>query len=691
MAKQKVTRRQFLGLATAAAAGVTLAPGDQLILPARAAVAQPGPSGKLGQALIGKLEGPEIIRDPAKFPKTFQEAPALAEMVKAGKLPPVKERIGEGPLVVKPLHEIGKYGGTIRRGFTGPGDQWNGARIAGHDNVLMLEYSASQIRPNLVKDWKLAPDGRSLTLYLRRGMKWSDGAPFTADDFLFWFEDIVTNKELKPVPPSDLTYEGKLVSMEKVDTYTVRYTFPGPHYFFPYLLTAASAPGSGQAQYGRTFEGGYAPKHYLKQFHPKYVPREELETKIREAKFDNWVKHFAFKSDWALNVDLPVVSAWKTVIPAHRTTWVLERNPYSIWVDTEGNQLPYIDKIVLTMAQNLEVLNLRVIAGECDYQDRHVDLGKLPVLLENQAKGDYTVRLDPGDFGGDMYLKVNLSYDKDPEIAKWLGNADFRRALSLGIDRDQLNEGFWLGLGTPGSPIPSPANPYFPGEEYRKLWHTHDPGKANEMLDRIGLAKKDAEGYRLRADGQGRLRVELMTMSGVFMPMTQVGEMIRQQLKTIGVELVVKEVERSLANTRVLANESQLFAFSNDTSESLFTTQHQVLPVVLGGFSANTLHALWYSTNGARGKEPPERLREALAMWRKAFGVPEAERVELGKKIWAMSVEEVWHIGLVGLSPANSGVRVVKNNLGNTPERQYNSNIVRAPGGSIPEQFYWRK
>ena len=136
-------------------------------------------------------------------------------------------------------------------------------------------------------------------------------------------------------------------------------------------------------------------------------------------------------------------------------------------------------------------------------EQRHVDLGKLPVFLENQVKGNYKVYLDPGDYGGDMIIKFNLNYDADPEIGKWFNTADFRRALALGIDRDQINETFWLGTGTPSSVVPADNNKYNPGPQYRKLWATLDVKKANEMLDKIGLAKKDAQGYRLRSDGKG--------------------------------------------------------------------------------------------------------------------------------------------------------------------------------------------
>src|SRR4030095_4237492 len=160
---------------------------------------------------------------------------------------------------------------------------------------------------------------------------------------------------------------------------------------------AGVSPIGGQAHEGLNARGGYAPAHYLRPFHPRDAAKDKRDTQAQEAKFDNWVNLFKAKSAWALNPDLPVVSAWKTTVPNNTPTWVLERNPYSIWVDTAGNQLPYIDKIVLTLGENLEVINLRAIAGEYDFQARHIDLQKLPVLLENQSRGSYKVYLDPSD------------------------------------------------------------------------------------------------------------------------------------------------------------------------------------------------------------------------------------------------------------------------------------------------------
>ncbi len=145
-----------------------------------------------------------------------------------------------------------------------------------------------------------------------------------------------------------------------------------------------------------------------------------------------------------------MLTPWKVVTPINNPTWVMERNPFFYEVDTAGNQLPYIDRIQMTVAENLEVLNLRAIAGQYDLQERHTAMTKLPVFLENRDKVGYDVKLDPALNGSDATLQVNHAYEADPEVAKWLHTADFRRALSMGIDRDQLNETFWLGIGIPG-------------------------------------------------------------------------------------------------------------------------------------------------------------------------------------------------------------------------------------------------
>jgi peptide/nickel transport system substrate-binding protein len=686
--KRSVSRRQFLR----DAAFVTGAAVAATPLSAFAQAAKPAEP-KLGAQLIGKLEGPELILDPAKWPKKFSEAPMLAELVKAGKLPPVERRVPQEPLVIKPVQSIGKYGGTWRRGFTGPGDGENGNRIVSADKLLFWEFTGTKPMPSVARQWLLADDGTSVTLYLRKGHKWSDGQPFTADDFVFWYEDIYLNKEIRPTPHPDFMINGKSGVVKKIDATTVQFEFPEPNYLFLDILAGSTAMGGGQAQQqyeGRSM-GAYTPAHYIKQFHPKYIGMDEANKKAKAAGFDGWIAYIKNRWDWRLNPELPTLTPWKTVTPINNPTWVLERNPFFYEVDTAGNQLPYIDRISMALAENLEVLNLRAIAGQYDLQERHTGMAKLPVFLENRDKGNYDVKLDPALNGSDATLQTNQAYEGDAEIAKWLRNRDFRRALSMGIDRDQLNETFWIGIGVPGSIAPNESTPFSPGPEWRKKWSTLDVKQANDLLDKIGLKQKDGDGYRQRTDGKGRLRIELQTSAGAFIPHTQVAEMIREQWKKIGIQADVKELERSLFFTRARSNEHQIAIWANDGTENLYLFPRHGLPVdPVESFLGHPI-ADWYASNGRQGKKPEDtELLKALELFRTAGGKKAPDRAKIAQEIFKIMVDGQYSIGTVGQSPATMGVRIASRKLGNLPARQINAQHCRTPGTSQPSTFYYK-
>ncbi len=664
------------------------------VAPTAAPKAEPTKAAKLGDTLIGKLEGPEIIRDTAKFPKKFGEAPTLADLVKAGKLPAIEKRLPDPTdvMVVKPLKETGKYGGNWRRAFTGPSDYENGNRINSSDKPLFFDYTGTKIMPSLAKDWKISDDGKTTTIYLRKGAKWSDGTEFNADAFVFWYEDICLNKDIG-ASFFEFTINGKPGVTKKIDPYTVSFEFPEPYPYFVYVLAGSTSVGAGFATRGafQTWGGLYAPGHYLKQFMPKYSSLDEVNKKAKDAGFDSWVSLLKNKYSWALNPDVPVMTPWRTVSPISTPTWSMERNPYYWAVDTEGNQLPYIDKITMTLAENTEVANLRAIAGEYDIQERHMGLAKLPVFLDNRQKGNYTVHLDPAFNGSDAAIHIGNAYEADPEVAKWLKNKDFRHALSMGIDRDQLNEAIWLGVGVPGSLAPSPDTLYSPGPEWNKKWVNYDVKQASDLLDKMGLDKKDSEGFRLRTDGKGRLRLEMVTIGGQFIPYTQVGEMIKQQWKKIGIDVDIKETERTQAFNNDLIDANQMTMWSDDGSEMLFLFARHALPVDSAECHMGGGFAKWYASNGAQGKKPtdPEMLR-AFDLFRSAYGMKEEEQIKTAKELWKIIVEQQWSIGLVGQSPAFMGVRIVKNNMGNVPERQVNAQHARTPCSSAPTTFYFK-
>ncbi len=643
--------------------------------------------------IVGTLESATIITDPAQFPKKFQEAPALADLVKAGKLPPVEQRLPTDLLVIKPLREIGKYGGTWRRAFLGPGDGENGNRIRSGDKPLFWDVTGTKLMPQVAKAYEISADGKRTTLFLRKGMKWSDGTPFTADDFVFWYDDMYQNKEVAPSASPNMTPGGKPGRVVKVDETTVAIEFDVPHFLFPAMLGGDTQVGGGQSRMqseGLAF-GLYAPAHYLKQFLPKYTPVETLNAQAKAAGYANWVQYFKFKSDWRLNVDLPTIAAWKMTQPINTQIWMLERNPYFYEVDTAGNQLPYIDRVQLTLAENPEVVNLRAIAGEYDVQERFIDIAKLPVFLENAERGKYKYRLDLGFNGSDSQLVFNMSFKADPEIAKWFAVADFRRALSIAIDRDQLNETFWLGIGTPGSGVPSEVVPESPGKEWIAKWSNFDPKKANAMLDSVGLTKKDREGYRLRTDNGERLRIQIDVAQTLNPTWPQQVEMVIQQWRAVGIAADLKLLERTLFFTRVRNDQHQVSIFSNSGSESLYLFPTLALPVDPAGSLMGTAWSLYFISNGTQGTKPddPAMLR-AFDLMRDAPTMPEQQRNEMAQEIWRLIADAKWQIGLVGQAPGSQGNRIVSDKLGNIPARICISQHCRPPWSARPEQWYFR-
>ena len=405
--------------------------------------------------------------------------------------------------------------------------------------------------------------------------------------------------------------------------------------------------------------------------------------------YENWVQLLHFKKDWQLNPELPTLGPFVTVQPINTPNWVMERNPYYWAVDSEGNQLPYMDGIVMTLAEDLEVLNLRAIAGDYSMQERHIGLDKLPVILENQESGDYTVHLDLAFNGSDTIMHFNHSYDADPEIAKWIGNPDFRRALSLCIDRDQMNEAFWLGTGTPGSIVPADSSPYNPGPEWRDMWSTYDPDQANEMLDSIGLDQKDADGYRVRTDNGERLRLEIQTVVA-FLPWPKQMEMVAEHWKSVRHPGDVKEFERTLAMTRANNNEHQMMVWTNGGTELLYLFPRHAIPVDPTEAFMGPEFAKWYASNGEQGRAPEDPgLVKILELYRSAASKPEQERYEIAQEIWKILVDGQYSIGTVGQSAAFMGVRLVKNNLANIPDRVCIAQHCRTPGGSHPETWYF--
>ena len=388
--------------------------------------------------------------------------------------------------------------------------------------------------PHIAKAWEVSEDGTTFTFHLRKGMKWSDGAPFTADDFVFAFEDVTMNDNINPVKANYTKADGQFFKVEKIDETTVRYTFHKPNFVF--IENAGGLAVGGQ--FNRRFDSPlYAPRHYLKQFLPKYTPLNELENKVQALNDESWVTLFKRMASAHENPELPVIGPWQMVTPITSPIYSLERNPYYFAVDPEGNQLPYIDKIEMRLSENSEVFNARVIAGEVEMQHRHVLLDKVPVLMQEKEKGNYRVLFWPNLGGSEGIININQTWEGDAEIVKWLRNRDFRIALSLGIDREEINESIFLGVGKPRAFVAIPDNPYYPGQEYERKYAVRNLEQSNAILDTIGLDKRDSDGYRLRTDNKKRLILNLSVPSQTMVDFEGIAELLVIHWRAIGINI----------------------------------------------------------------------------------------------------------------------------------------------------------
>jgi peptide/nickel transport system substrate-binding protein len=298
-------------------------------------------------------------------------------------LPPVEQRLPEQPLVVPVTEKIGEYGGVWRRAFWArPTPTTTSAWSTMACSVL--SPNGADIEPKLALGATSSPDFKVWTILLRKGSRWSDGAPFTADDIVFWYKDVLLNKDLTPSVPTWIrNADGTAAKVEKVDDTTVRFTYDRPATLF---LSGDRQPGRPDQSYAM-----FLPAHYLKQFHPAYTPMEDLDRLAQAASFKSWTQLFAAKATPTSNPDRPTMAAWMPVTRVSDPVFTLRRNPYYIGVDTAGNQLPYIDEVRFTYFADQQALNLAAIAGDFDMQARHIQMTNYPVLKEQEKNGKYRV------------------------------------------------------------------------------------------------------------------------------------------------------------------------------------------------------------------------------------------------------------------------------------------------------------
>ncbi|HJP23399.1 MAG TPA: ABC transporter substrate-binding protein [Alphaproteobacteria bacterium] len=622
--------------------------------------------------LAGLLAG-----SPAEAAKLI-ETPVLAGAVAKGEMPPLAERLPAEPAIVDLAGEglqPGRHGGDLRMLISRSKDLrlmvvYGYTRLVGYDRNF-------DIKPDLLKAISVK-EGRIFTLSLRRGHRWSDGQPFDSEDFRYYWEDVANNPELSPNgPPRSLLVDGEPPLFEIVDENTVRYSWAKPNPFFLPRLAGASPLFI------------YRPAHYLKRFHARYAEAKDLAAKAKAAKQRNWAalhnrKDNLYKFD---NPDLPTLQPWMNITRPPATRFVGQRNPYFHRVDKNGRQLPYFDRLIFSKSDG-KLIPAKAGAGEADLQSRNIFLKDFTFLKENEKRGRYRVLLWRTAKGAHLALYPNLNVN-DPVWRKLLRQRDFRRALSLAIERTLINQALYFGLALEHANTVLPDSPLY-SEDYAKAATRYDPKAANRLLDKLGLSKRDDEGTRLMPDGRP-LHIIVET-AGEETEQTDVLELVRSGWAEIGVKLFTKPSQREVFRNRIFSGETVMSIWSG-FENGLATPA--MSPAALAPTTQQSLQwPKWgqhFETSGAAGEAPDMAPAQELAKlnqaWRRA--IDNKAQAKIWRRMLEIHAAETFTIGMVAgvMQPV-----VARADLMNLPEEGvYNWDPGAQFGLYRPDTFWYKK
>ncbi len=329
--------------------------------------------------------------------KGKKESPMLTEMVKRGELPPLEERLPEDPYIVEPYEQPGVHGGEWHFDVISRRDI-NLVYHISNPSFLRWDKDGIHVLPYFCKDYSASSDGKIWTFYLRKGVKWSSGHPFTSEDVRFWYFDDAMNRDISVIPKEELQIGDQFGEIKILDDYTFQVLFPDTNKSFYQKMTSIVL--------------FYVPSFYMKQFHIKYADEEELKKKMAEAGVKKWSELYVKMDRWYegfYNSDRPTMRPWKVVKSGSSpNTFEFVRNPYFWAVDTQGKQLPYIDKIVVHISSNDQLLAMKTMAGDFDFQWRRLDFKDFPLYKENEKKHNYQLLTWPQDRGSDTSLYINF-------------------------------------------------------------------------------------------------------------------------------------------------------------------------------------------------------------------------------------------------------------------------------------------
>jgi len=576
--------------------------------------------------------------------REFGEAPELREKVEAGELEPVEERLPDEPAVMRASEAVGEYGGSYRGTWRGPGNHW---LIRHHLREMQVYHdNEGHIKPNLPVEVETLDEGRRYVFHMREGLRWDDGEYIDAYDAEFWWHVKLDDERLPGMYRSEYNINGEEPEIEVIDEYTWQITFPEPHPLFLSIV----------AEGGRT--DMVAPRHYLEQYHVDYAADDEIEAALDEYGFDDWADLFDDRYQIVTNPDRPHWFAFRPVNDPSDSEYRWERNPYYFKVDEEGNQLPYLDTYRREYITEDELAVSLMLGG--DLSTHVFPLGEYAILMDNREQGDYEVYPRPNpELAGHPSISLNMTHD-DPMVREVFQEADFRKALSVGIDREEINEIVYFGMAEPRQVSFTPESPFY-DPEWEQAYVEHDPEFANELLDGLGLEWGD-DGYRTWPDGSTlSFTIDLSDSYGEYV---DVMELIESHWAEIGVDMDFEVMDSTLRAERHEGNNYDAMTHRLNWYQFPHLQAARVAPddgsVTRSQWEVEW--SRWYISDGERGMEPPEEIQQLYEWDQEArLVVDEERRAELYQKIADWHAENIPQIGVV-VPPE---LYAVQNNLRN--------------------------
>ncbi|MBO9587091.1 ABC transporter substrate-binding protein [Devosia sp.] len=604
-----------------------------------------------------------------------QQSPVLDAAVASGELPPVAERLPANPLVITPVESVGTYGGTWHSALRGGLDNaWIGRTVA-YDGLVRYDREWKEIIPNLAESWEVSEDSRTFTFKLREGLKWNNGTPFTSADIAFAVELM---SEPTYGAGTFIKNPNNPVSVEVIDDTSFSLVFEKPNGVIMDELASIN---------GLTLVS--LSKDYCSQFYPKYNPNAAEEAKA--AGFETWELWMGNRCSWATetirfaNPELPFMNAWMIEEPltgdATRTTFV--RNPYYWKVDTEGNQLPYIDRLEMRVSDSLEEITLMALNGEIDFQDRHIaTVANQPIFFDGQEAGDYRLGENIPSTMNTLMLQFNMNH-VDEKRRELFQNKDFRIGVSHLIDRPEIIDVIFTGQGEPYQAAPRPESPFY-DEEMAKQYTEFDPDAAAAAFEAAGLVKSGD--FYTFADG-APLKITIDMISSFRSEWVDMMELLQLQLEAGGLDIELNNIDRTLYYEKRPTGDYDAQIWQGDGGLDVIQEPRYYLPANDESVWAYRWAQWFQGSRPEIAEEPADWAKEQMDLLNKlrSEGSPEA-RNELMKQILAISKE---NFPVIGVSLPGNGYYIAKNNMRNIAEPMLHAYLFPTPAPYDPFQWYF--